>query len=357
MIDLDAQLRMLTDNAATPVGADEIIARHKKQENAGTVDDSRLAGRRWSRAIVAVSVAAVVVVVALLASSLTRTPERSPQAGLGNAHDFLLRAATLASEQKPLVPGPGQWLYTRVISEQVESSGIWDTNVYMEDVEQEWTSPTGPNASDSFMAGQPQFLTKAGQAAWIAGGSPPVQAIYIGYSPVYYDVQDLPTEPSQVGSYLASHATGVQGVSPSEPWVQFGLVAQFLGHGASSDQRAALLRYLATLPGVTDLGMTKALGTHESGMTLAINPPYSSKVEMLIDPSTSRMIEVRDIATSTTRRPVGVQIANGQALFYADYSVEGISGSSSQPSAGAPLLPAQWDYGTSRQPLPTVAYP
>ena len=357
---LDAQLRSVIDEATLPVTADEImdakrnplVTAHGEKVPVGTRKV-----RRRRAGLAAVIAVAVLVAVVLIVPRLQGSPASSGSKPL-TAHDVLLRAAAVASDQEPLVPGPGQWLYTRAISAEIQGvGGTSGVTVYMQNVEEEWTSPIGPNSNKSFMAGQPQFLTKADQKAWIAAGNPPIVTGGQGYTSVYYDVKDLPTDPAQIPVYLATHQTDALYAPGNDPASRFALVAQFLGHGASSAQRAALLRYLATLPGIKNLGTTRALGSHATGDALALTPTDAFELEMVIDPTTSRLIEFREIATPSSRHPYGVNFVRGQAVIYTDYPVVGITDSSSQPPAGSPPLPPVWPYNTARQPLPSVAYP
>jgi hypothetical protein len=314
--------------------------------------------------VVVSTVAAATVAVVIwtnLHSSNPSAPRASTEA-IGTAHAVLIHEATLAAAQEPLVPGPGQLLYVQTTSGSISGAGLktamW--NYYVQDVTQEWTSPWGINASVTFATGQPQFLTEADRSAWLAAGSPPIEIGGGGSLPaVYYDVTDLPTDSSQMASYIAIR-TQIPGGSNPRPVSQFDVATQFLIHGASSAQRAALFQYMATLPGVKNLGVTQALGSGKSGETLAVLGTQGRQVEVVIDSSTTEILEQRVVVSDPDQLGAGLyppSMQTGETLSYTDFVYAGITDTPGSAPNGAPPIPTAWLPNTSRSPLSAAAYP
>jgi hypothetical protein len=233
-------------------------------------------------------------------------------------------------------------------------------NYYVQGVTQEWTSRSGTEASSTFATGQPQFLTEADRSAWQAAGSPPIEVGGGGSLPaVYYDVTDLPTDSSQMASYIATQ-TQIPGASNPSPVSQFDVATQFLIHGASSAQRAALFQYMASLPGVKNLGVSQALGSGKSGETLAVLGTQGRQVEVVIDSSTTEILEQRVVVSDPDRLGAGLyppSMQTGETLSYTDFVYSGIADTSGSAPNGAPPIPTAWLPNTSRSPLSAVAYP
>ena len=327
------------------------------------------------RATGAALVAAAAVVVALLASS-TSGPTSAPSRA--SASIVLRRAALAADAQQPLVPGPGQFLYVRLL---VGSRAGYDfflatgpprqlSRYYVQSMNQLWTAPSGPNRQTMTVVGQPQFITQADRSLWREAGSPPIESGYgSGTAPPYYDVTDLPTDPSKMAAYFTS-----QSDLPSAPadgrdglW-DFSTAASFLENGASATQRAALLEYMATIPGVSNDGTGTTLGTKETGTILSIpSRRPGSTYQAIIDPSTSRLLETRLVVSdpSALVAPTRAEVASGRAIAplgagqaesYVDFLYAGIADSSSAAPATAPAAPPAWPFGTGRLPVPGSAY-
>ena len=315
--------------------------------------------------LVAVVSVAAAVGTYLAVAAPSKTPGKqlhSKASSNASAHTVLLHDASLADAQPSLVPGPGQWLYVQSTSGSITDTGVksgtW--NYYIQGVIQQWTNPAGSNTSSAFYTGQPQFITEADLAGWEAAGSPPIE-IGAGRSPpaVYYDVADLPTNPSQMADYFATQ-TQIFGASNPSPGYQFDTAAGFLIHGASSAQRAALFQYMAALPGVENLGTTQAIGSDKSGQTLAIAGTMGRQIEVVIDPSTTQLIEERVVVANPGQLGTGlypVEMQAGEVISYTDLAYIGLANSSSSEPEGAPSVPSPWLPDTPRSPLSTVAYP
>ena len=367
MNDLATQVRIVIDGATKPVSADEIIAVANRDPTPEHQPNRERDLRPRAIAVAIAGAVAAAVVTAVVASDLggSHTPTaQSARRANETARAVLIHEATLAAAQAPLLPSPGQWLYVQTTSGSItgagSTTGHW--NYYVQEFTQQWTSPSGTNSSLTFATGQPQFLTAADQAAWQTSGNPPIEIGQGGSPPaVYYDVADLPTDPSQMATYFAAQIQ-LPGASDPSPATQFDVAVGFLSHGASSAQRAALFQYMATLPGVKNLGVTQAVGSRKSGVTLAVLGTQGRQVEAVIDTSTTEILEERVIVANPAQLNAGLpglypsSMEAGQALDYIDFDVAGIAESSSSAPSGVPI-PAPWPPNTARSPLPNVAFP
>jgi hypothetical protein len=361
--DLATQIRLIIEESVDPMSADEVIdfATERRPKPFLTTDHHRpivvLVG-------VGVGLAAAAIGLVVVAGRDNSHPMGSHANGVSadSAHTVLIREAALASAQPPLVPGPNQWLYVQTASGSISGAGFKTATwyYYIQDVSQQWTSPTGSNASSGFATGQPQFLTDADRAAWQAAGSPPIENGGGGSLPAgYYDVSNLPTDPSQMAAYFATQ-TQIHGAADPSPVTQFDVAAGFLSHGASSVQRGALFQYMATLPGVKNLGITQALGSGKSGQTLAVLGTLGRQVEVVIDPSTTEILEERVVVADSSQLGAGEyprEMQAGEVLNYSDFVYAGIADSSGSAPADAPPVPTIWFPNTARSPQTAVAYP
>ncbi len=282
----------------------------------------------------------------------------------------LRTVADVATSQTALVPGPGQFLYVRKLGASEESQGFTSPatglhsswTYYGQYVTQTWTSPTGPNSSSVGEVGVPQFLTNADQVAWQANGSPPIMTGGSGglITP-YYDVTDLPTDPTKIAGYLRSQPGLPNPDLSSNPVWQFDEAAEYLGAGASSQQRAALYSFMATLPGVVNYGTVTTLGTGQTGTAIGIPGRNGERVEVVIDTPSSNILELRVVVADPSQYPTALagmwKVVAGEAYQYFDFVSVGVVDSNSSIPSDAPPLPSPWPFGEARAPAPTVAYP
>lgn len=366
MLDLDEQIRQFVDGGAPPVTAQEVV---------DAVGPRRVVRRSpaWRRprwAAYAVGTAALVAsaVVVALAGTSSIGPPPATRIGRVAAPVVLRRAAAAADAQSPVVPGPGQFLYVRTLTVSPEGidlgAGQPSIHYYVDAVQQSWTSPTGPGTGSWAAVGQPTFVTGEDRSAWEAAGSPPISSGLVTQSAgPYYDVVDLPTDPSQMSAYFASQTYLATEPRPGHAgaW-EFDTAADFLQAGASSAQRAALLEFMATIPGVANAGAATSLGTKQTGTLLTIpaanNPGMD--VEVIVDPTTSELIEQRTVVTDAAKnaeKPTSPPLGAGEATWYRDFLYAGIANSSNVAPAAAPPLTTPWPYGTTRTPAPGSAYP
>jgi hypothetical protein len=320
----------------------------------------------------AVATALLIAVISVVSGGSSKGPA-SHSGALSSAPDtaVLDKLASLADDQTPLVPGAGQYLYVRTLGASPVTQGFkspgtgrQETWTYYEQVlTQRWTTPGQPSAATSGEVGVPEFLTNADQAAWQSAGSPPITPGAGGPPPApYYDVSALPTDPGQIGAYLASHADPPSSDQANNPVLQFDEATQYLGAGASAAQRAALYSFMASLPGVVNYGNARTLGTNVSGIAIGIPAKHNGEtVEAIIDPSTSSILESRVVVTDPSQYPVslagGWNVVAGEVLNYDDYVSLSVVSSNSAVPDDAPPLPASWPFDTAKQPATSVAYP
>jgi len=129
----------------------------------------------------------------------------------------------------------------------------------------------------------------------------------------------------------------------------FSSALAFLQHGASSTQRAVLLRFIATIPGVEDKGSTTSLGTGEPGTLLSLRSGRG-------DQASTAVQAVLDVATSELREVRTVDLRGGRVESYSDFLVAGLTGRTGVAPSGAPPLPSAWPHGTAREPAPGSVY-
>lgn len=318
--------------------------------------------------------AAIVALVAVLAGIFGNGNGEEHPRSVNLAMALLHSLATIADGQSPLVPGPGQYLYLRELGASITNGfaptrgtsstegqeGSW--TYYEQYVRQTWTSPTGPKATSTSNVGVPQFLTKADEEAWKAAGSPPISTGAGGSLPnPYYDVTDLPTDPTKIAAYMANQPGLPASNLSSDPVWQFNEASEYLGAGASSEQRAALYSFMPTLPGVVNYGPATTLGTGLSGVAIGLPGHDGERVEVVIDTENSSILELRVLVVDPTQYPAVLagawKVESGEAINYYDYVSTGVVDSNTASPADAPALPTSWPFGATRQPASTVAYP
>ena len=154
--------------------------------------------------------------------------------------------------------------------------------------------------------------------------------------------RDLPTE-SSYGSW---------------PSWEFDIALGFLQNGVSSTQRAALLKFIATIPGVRLMGHATSVVTGERGSVIAlphVRPGWTE--EAIFNPSSSKLIEIRLVLTSLTTTPTQIGTPPpfvGEIESYTDFLFAGITRVNSKYSlpVGTPTFPPVWPFGSVREPLP-----
>jgi hypothetical protein len=374
MHDLREHIRDFIDAGAAPVAAFEVIETQRQSKETAAHLSRATRSRRFS---VYSAVMVVAVAVLLVAGLVHRRPITAASGHARSAATILRSVADEAAAQSPLVPGPGQFLYVSTLEGGIDGSGapgpvLRLEQYYVEELDQVWSTPTGPGADTWEVVGQPKFVTADDRAAWVADGSQPLGSGYSsGGTATYYDVTDLPSDPAQIEAYFARqpYLTVNLTYGRDAAW-QFNAALEFLQNGASPMQRSALLRFIASISGVEEIGSATTLGTDETGTLLSIPSDKAGEaIQGILDLKAAQLLEVRDVVTDPTllgpapspsqvqagQRPAAPSV--GEVLRYSDALFEGIANSSQDPPSNAPPLPPVWPYGTAKEPEPGSVYP
>ncbi len=365
MTELHEQLRRFIDTGTTPVTVDEIVAGSSHIESTAPILRIR---RRWGRGVlVASAVAAIAAVIVTAVAGMVTVPG-AKDAGVApaSAATFLKSAAVRATNQKALIPGAGEYLYTATILGATFGERIPPRGVFYYDADelvQKWTSPWTTGHVTLHVVGRPRFISAADRATWVADGSKPLNSGSVGLAtPSYYNVSGLPTTASAMVSYFKSQ----HGI-PAESWYgglrdwEFDTALQFLQSGASSAQRAALLKFIATIPGVRLAGHATSVATGESGSVIELpltRPGWAE--EAIFSQTSSRLIEIRYVITSLPVTSAAIRLLQpeprfvGEIMGYSDFLFAGVTRSHSGYSlpTGTPRFPRAWPFGSLREPLP-----
>ena len=360
MTELDERIRSFIDFNTPPVSVEEVLA--LGTDRGGGVVRRRRPRRRRMLAMCGASV----VVLALVSVGLIVIPgPKNVNAPTASAATFLDSVAKRASYQKALVPGPGQYLYVATISSMGNGASLppsfkmfWFDS---EELAQTWTSSRAQSHESFRIVGRPLFLSAADRAAWVLDGSKPLGSGNSGGPPPpYYDVTSLPTRASAMVAYFKSQ-TDLPKQSTYEnasSW-EFFTVLDFLQNGASSAQRAALLRFAATIPGIRLLGHAKSIVTNETGSVigLPIGGGTGRIEEAIFDPSNSTLIETRLVLSALPAKasPIpGPAPFIGEIETYTDFIFAGVTRENSGYSlpAHTPTFPKAWPFTSTREPLP-----
>jgi hypothetical protein len=238
--------------------------------------------------------------------------------GTASAATVLRHAATAAGGQQPLVPGPGQYVYTKSVDAYLDTvgDGPHPYSALVAHTREIWLGPSGGRLHET--SGAPQFLSERDRAAWIAAGRPaldgPVSDTEIDPSqPV-----DLPSDPDALWERLRRDAAGHGSGLYTE---MFTLVGDSLRETAITPaQRAALYVVAARIPGVQLLGdVTDSAG--RPGVAVAMdNDVNRDRSTLVLDPKTGALLAEEDVvlAGNAMGYPAGTRIGS------ATYLVQGI---------------------------------
>jgi len=357
MTELKERIRDFIDSGAAPVSVEEIVIAGPSAQVRNNVDRAR---PRLRRVLVLSGVASLVIV--LVSVGLVSVPG-AKNAGVApaSAASFLKSAAAKAAIEKPLVPGPGQYLYVATIEAQASGAGqhpspkiFWYDS---DELHQVWTSPQVPGHQTFEIVGRPEFLSAADRAIWVIDGSPRLgSGSSSGPTPPYYNVAGLPIKASEMLAYLNSqNYLSSESSYGSLPSWEFEMALGFLQNGASSAQQAALLGFIATIPGVRLMGHATSIVTRERGSVIALALKGFTE-EAIFDPSTSRLIETRNILTALPAKalPYTPPPFVGEIQSYTDFVFAGITRVNSKYSLpeGTPKFLPVWPFGALREPLP-----
>lgn len=239
-------------------------ARATQRRRAATA--RRLLRRRPAQLVLAVALAGVLLVVGL--SNLGSTPGPAPAAAAA-----LQRLARIAAAGPSLVPGPGQYLYVRSVSNYPAFDGTTGCVSYAVDHRQVWIGANGSGLLRE--SGGPATFTSPTDAE-LCQKADPTGNTASGPSNLWFaadcfslgptnDMQSLSTDPSTLLAQMRALDGGPR--TPAEDFVHVG---DFLREtDASPALRAALYRAAALIPGVELLGtVTDHFGRQGLGVAL-----------------------------------------------------------------------------------------
>jgi hypothetical protein len=201
----------------------------------------------------------------------------------------------VARAQPPLMPGPGQYLYTKSVDEAIDTivpAGGAPTayNVFVTHVRQIWLGPDGGRLYET--SGPPHFVTPKDRERWIADGRPnltegPSRNRLPPAQPL-----DLPSDPDALYARLAHDAAGHGDGLYGE---MFTLVGDSLRETAATPaQRAALYQVAGRIPGVTLVGRVSD-SAGRAGIAVAMDE-HGIRHTLIFDPDTSALLSEAQVA-------------------------------------------------------------
>jgi hypothetical protein len=232
-------------------------------------------------------------------------------------------AASVARLQTPLIPGPGQFLYTKSVNAYVNTTvpaggAGTDYNVLVPHVRQIWLGPSGGRLYE--MSGTPRFLTARDRARWVADGRPKLTESPSAHTLPPSRPLDLPSDPDALYARLQHDAEGHGSGIDSE---MFTLVGDSLREtSATPAQRAALYQVAARIPGVELVGRVRD-SAGRPGVAVA-RDDHGIRFTLVFDPGNSALLSEEQVALAdnTYGYPAGMRIG------YATYLVQRIVNSS-----------------------------
>jgi hypothetical protein len=261
--------RQLSESVAARAHDDSerVLGVPRPPRNSQTATAWQLLRRRPAQLVFAITLAAVLLAVGL--TNLGSTSGPTPAAAAA-----LQRLARIAASGSSLVPGAGQYLYVRSVSDYPATDGTSGCMSYAVDHRQVWIAADGSGLLRE-SGGKPTFTSPADQA--LCQKADPSLSSASGTSNVWFaagcftlgptnNMQSLSTDP---GTLLAQMRT-IDG-GPKTPAEDFVRVGDFLREtDASPALRAALYRAAALIPGVQLLGTVKDhFGRQGLGVALA----------------------------------------------------------------------------------------
>ena len=360
MTELSERIREFIDTGVAPVSAEEIFVARPSVKVRTSAERVR---PRLRRRLLVLSGVAALVIVLVSVGLVTVLDAKNAGVTPASAATFLESVAAKAGTERSLVPGPGQYLYVATIEGMGNGTRIPPRKMFWffaDELNQAWTSPRAVGHQTWQIVGRPRFVSAADRAIWVADGSKPLGSGNSGGGlPPYYNVAALPTKVSGMLAFFKSQSDlpteSSYGAWPS--W-EFDIALGFLQNGASSAQRAALLKFVATIPGVRLMGHATSVVTGERGSVIAlphVRPGWTE--EAIFNPSSSKLIEIRLVLTSLTTTPTQIGTPPpfvGEIESYTDFLFAGITRVNSKYSlpVGTPTFPPVWPFGSVREPLP-----
>ena len=151
------------------------------------------------------------------------------------------------------------------------------------------------------------YNSLAGQQAWSSSGIGVPSTMKPGCGSGFLGGQDrgtldvarLPTDPAALAKALESGATGIPALErPFHGFTAFGRAVRVLVGptiGATPALRSALLRAMATMPGVALLG-TETTHSGATGVALVGATGHGDRTTIILSPSTGALLEARNLS-------------------------------------------------------------
>jgi hypothetical protein len=295
------------------VGETEAPAARALLEHVLATPVRRHHARRRRLVAPAALIAAAAAVLAAVVVTTTGDGSRSAAAAA------LSRLAAVAARQTVLVPGPGQYLYTKSLNAYentvVPAGGASAAySVLVPHVREIWLGPDGGRLYET--SGAPQFLTARDRERWIAAGRRPLTESPSENTLPAARPLDLPDDPDALYQRLEREAATSDNPVPAE---MFTLVGDALREtSATAAQRAALYQVAARIPGVELVGPVTD-GTGRAGTAVAMTRD-GVRFTLIFDPQTSALLEEDDTALAGNHfgLPAGTRVG------YATYLTQAI---------------------------------
>jgi hypothetical protein len=255
------------------------------------------------------------------------------QSALGQV---LRQTAEVAAVQEQVVPGPGQYLFTRSEDAYLHATGYSPRcETHPCEATEEWSVlvPSEREAWVSFdasrrgrarvVSGKARFVSADQRAGWVAAGSPPlpragyVEDFALSGGSGSLDASDLPTDPVALRHLIeAREVPGVDG--PPGEAETFTLIGDMLREALLPPAiRATIYELTAELPGVELLGEVQdPVGRAGTGIAYT-DRRRGTRHELIFDPATSTLLGERE--SMVRSGPWGFKAPPGTTIGYAAY--------------------------------------
>jgi hypothetical protein len=294
------------------------------------------------------------------------------------AAEVLHATAAIAADSPAVLPGPGEFLYTKTSALEFEG---WTRGrgpsygattalprafaALVPTVRESWISPKGAGRTRQVL-GTPRFLSSAERSRWERAGSPlpspfepSVQPPHVGdgarvlesrrgvldielptqegFGPNFGfpGLRDLPTEPEALrlavqnrepGAVLNEHGGKPVGAPLDNEETIGELLSILTQPNATPPLRAAAFDAIAELPGVNfDAETTDLVG--RAGYAIRYADKHGLRNEYIVDPETSTVLGERTVLLDPARSPMWEQIPAATALRDVAYLRTGVVGS------------------------------
>jgi hypothetical protein len=294
--------------------------------------------RRPGRRLLITCAAAAIFALVLVLSPITG--RRSPSAAAAVLERVAVTAADLPAGA---VPGPGQFLYVKILQGQTNSGGntampgtTWRAS-WSETV-QRWIAPNGSGREKDSVSPNVQFLSPKDKEEWETcchnEGTPAGDSSDGLYPPgamTFPDTAGFPTNPKLLYRAIAQRYEMTPRPTASSEST-FELAGTVLQEDASPTIRAAIYRMIEQMPGIRDLGpMTDLLGRR--GVGVGLTTGSGEEDELIFDPSSSAVLESRTVvvdaqsAAKASGYPLLSPLPRGTVMSYQVFVTTGVVGS------------------------------